>query len=73
MAFFPAQSKKKKIYLWPKIYVLQCTLYTLMNVHLGSKKNLSQMFQNFSELYLAVSPHSLQAALREGWTGYSDL
>jgi hypothetical protein len=41
--------------------------------HLGSKKNLSQMFQNYSELYLAVSPPSLQAALREGWPGDSDL
>ncbi len=28
---------------------------------------------NYSELYLAVSPPSLQAALREGWPGDSNL
>ena len=27
-----------------------------MNVHLGFKKNLTQMVQNYSELYLAVPP-----------------
>ncbi len=49
-------------------YNVQCTLYARMNVHLKFKKNLSQMFQNYSELYLAVPPWShppptLQAAL----------
>jgi hypothetical protein len=42
-------------------------------VHLGFLKNLSQMFQNYSELYLAVPPPTLEAALREGWSGDSDL
>ncbi len=27
-----------------------------MNVHLGLKKNFTQMVQNYSELYLAVPP-----------------
>jgi hypothetical protein len=53
----PRQSpKENKLKEWPKIYVLQCTLYVLMNVHLGFKKNLTQMVQNYSELYLAVPP-----------------
>ena len=40
----PRQSpKENKFKLWPKIYVLQCTLYARVNVHLGLKKNLSQM------------------------------
>jgi hypothetical protein len=53
----PCQSpKENKFKLWPKIYVLQCTLYTRMNAHFGSEKNLSLMFQNYSELYLAVPP-----------------
>ena len=34
----PRQSpKENKLKLWPKIYVLQCTLYARMNVHLGLK------------------------------------
>jgi hypothetical protein len=37
------------------------------------KKKLTQMVQNYSELYLAAPPPSLQAALREGWPGDSDL
>jgi hypothetical protein len=36
-------------------------------------KNISQMFQNYSELYLAVPPPTLQTAFREGWPGDSDL
>ncbi len=39
-------------------------------------KKLSQMVQNYSELYLTVPPvppHTLQAAFREGWPGDSDL
>jgi hypothetical protein len=55
------------------MYILKCTLYARINVHLGFKKNLSQMFQNYSELYLAVPPPTQQAALREGWSGDSDL
>jgi hypothetical protein len=27
--------KENKLKLWPKIHVLQCTLYALMNLHLG--------------------------------------
>ena len=70
----PSQSpKENKLKLRLKIYGLQCTLYARMNVHLGFKKNLSQMFQNYSELYLAVPPRTLQAAPREGWPGDSDL
>ncbi len=39
------------------------------------KKKLSQMVQNYSELYLTVlpGPTTLQAAFREGWPGDSDL
>jgi hypothetical protein len=44
-----------------------------MNVHLGFKKKLSLRFQNYSELYLALPPPTLQAALKEGWPGDSDL
>ena len=33
----------------------------------------TQMVQNYSELYLAVPPPTLQAAFREGWPGDSDL
>jgi hypothetical protein len=29
--------------------------------------------QNYSELYLAAPPPTLQAAFREGWTGDSNL
>jgi hypothetical protein len=36
-------------------------------------KNLALRFQYYSELYLAVSPRTLQAAPREGWPGDSDL
>jgi hypothetical protein len=44
----------------------------MYDVHHGLKKKLSQMFQNYSELYLAVPSPTLQAALREGWPGDSD-
>jgi hypothetical protein len=37
------------------------------------EKKLSQMVKNYSELYLAVPPPTLQAAFREGWPGDSDL
>ena len=36
-------------------------------------KNLALRFQNYSELYLAVPPRTLQAAPREGWPEDSDL
>ena len=35
-----------------------------MNVHLRFKKTFSQMFQNYSELCLAVPTPTLQASLR---------
>jgi hypothetical protein len=70
----PRQSpKENKLKLRLKIYVLQCKLYACMNVHLRFKKTFSQMFQNYSELCLAVPPPTLQAAVREGWSGDSDL
>ena len=36
-------------------------------------KNLALRFQYYSELYLAVPPHTLEAAPPEGWPGDSDL
>ena len=41
-----------------KIYVLQCTLYVHMNVHLRFKKKFITDVENYSGLYLAA----LQAA-----------
>jgi hypothetical protein len=52
-------------------YNVHCTHVCMYISYL--KKNISQMFQNYSELYLAVSPPTLQAALREGCSGDSDL
>ena len=36
-------------------------------------KKLSQMVQNYSELYLAVPPPTLQDAFQKGWHEDSDL
>jgi hypothetical protein len=70
----PRQSpKENKFKLWPKIYVLKCSLYTSMNAHLGSEKKLSQMVQNYSELYLTVPPPHCRLPLRERCSGDSDL
>ncbi len=70
----PRQSpKENKLKVRLKLYVLQCTLYAHMNVHLGFLKTLSQMFQKYSELYLAVQPPTLQATFWEGWLGDCDL
>jgi len=44
-----------------------------MNAHLGSEKKLSQMFQNYSELYLTVPPPHCRLPLRERCSGDSDL
>jgi hypothetical protein len=53
----------------------QCTLYARVTCECTSRilKNLAMKFQYYSELYLAVPPHTLQAAPREGWPGDSDL
>ena len=51
----PCQSpKENKLKLWPKIYVLQCTLYVHMNVHLRFKKKFITDVENYSGLYLAA-------------------
>ena len=56
----PRQSpKENKLKLRPKIYVLQCTWYAHMNVHLRLKKKIITDVENYSGLYLAallVSP-----------------
>jgi hypothetical protein len=67
----PQSPKENKFKLRLKIYVLPCTLYACM-MYIMIEKNLSQMFQNYSELYLAVPSPTLQAAHREGWPGDSD-
>ena len=41
-------------------------------MYISDLKKLSQMFQNYSELYSAVPPPTLQAAFQEGWPRDAD-
>jgi hypothetical protein len=66
MTPFPRQSPKEKIET--EALNICITMYIGRTYECTSRilKKLSQMFQNYSELYLAVSPPTVQAAFREG-------
>jgi hypothetical protein len=62
----PRQSPKEKKLKLAKIYVLQCTLYVQMNVHLRFKKKFITDVENYSGLYLAAQAAPLPPPQRDG-------